>query len=63
VLAPGTVDACFEHLLPSPAASRRVIALGLQGHGHTADVDRPRRYETMAADVAELTHLGFATAD
>jgi hypothetical protein len=30
-----------------------VIAVGLQGHGHTAGVDRPLRYETMAADVAE----------
>jgi pimeloyl-ACP methyl ester carboxylesterase len=40
----------FGKLLPSliQAASRQVIALEQQGHGHTADIDRPLRYEQMA---------------
>jgi pimeloyl-ACP methyl ester carboxylesterase len=33
------------------AASRRVIAVELQGHGHTADIDRPLRFELLADDI------------
>jgi pimeloyl-ACP methyl ester carboxylesterase len=51
-------------VLPALAAGRRVIAVDLQGHGHTADVDRPFRPETMAGDVAALIdHLGLERAD
>jgi pimeloyl-ACP methyl ester carboxylesterase len=51
-------------VLPALAAGRRVIAVDLQGHGHTADVDRPLRPETMADDVAALiAHLGLERAD
>src|SRR2546421_5931983 len=39
--AMGTIDSCFAGLLPALAAARQVIAVELQGHGHTADVDRP----------------------
>jgi pimeloyl-ACP methyl ester carboxylesterase len=46
------------------AADRRVIVVDLQGHGGTADVDRPMRIETMADDVAGLIrHLGLERAD
>jgi pimeloyl-ACP methyl ester carboxylesterase len=46
------------------AQNHRVIALDMQGHGHTADIDRPLRYETMADDVAALMdYLGIASAD
>lgn len=51
-------------LIPSLAQSRQVIAVELQGHGHTADVDRPFSYEQLADDVAALIrHLGVAPAD
>jgi pimeloyl-ACP methyl ester carboxylesterase len=51
-------------VLPALAAGRRVIAVDLQGHGHTADVDRPFRAETMADDVAALIeYLGLERAD
>jgi pimeloyl-ACP methyl ester carboxylesterase len=51
-------------VLPALAAGRRVIAADLQGHGHTADVDRPLSAETMADDVAALIeHLGLERAD
>jgi pimeloyl-ACP methyl ester carboxylesterase len=51
-------------LLPGLAESRQVIAVELQGHGHTADVDRPITYDQMADDSAELLrHLGVERAD
>ncbi len=51
-------------LVPELAATRQVIGVELQGHGHTADVDRPMRFETMADDIAALMeHLGLAQAD
>ncbi len=46
------------------ARRRQVIAVDLQGHGRTADIDRPLRYEQMADDVAGLlAALGIAQAD
>ena len=51
-------------LLPGLAESRRVIAVELQGHGRTADIDRPLTYEQMADDTAELArHLEIDSAD
>lgn len=46
------------------AIGRQVIAIDLQGHGRTADIDRPLRFELMADDVAALiAYLGHARAD
>ncbi len=46
------------------AQTRQVIAVHLQGHGHTRDIDRPFRFETMADDIAALiAHLGLEQAD
>jgi pimeloyl-ACP methyl ester carboxylesterase len=51
-------------LVPELARSRQVIAVEFQGHGHTADVDRPLRTEHMVDDtVALLGQLGVAQAD
>lgn len=50
----GSVE-MFAGLLPAFAKARQVIAVELQGHGRTADIDRPLRYEQMADDVAALT--------
>jgi pimeloyl-ACP methyl ester carboxylesterase len=52
--AMGTIESCFAGLLPALAASFEVIAVELQGHGHTRDVDRPMTYEGMAGDVVAL---------
>ena len=58
-----TIDAMGE-VVPELARDRRVIAAELQGHGHTADIDRPLSYEQMADDAAALLHhLGIGTAD
>lgn len=46
------------------AQGRQVIAVDLQGHGRTADIDRPLRFETMADDIAGLIEsLGFDQVD
>jgi pimeloyl-ACP methyl ester carboxylesterase len=54
----------FSGALPALAKHRRVIAVDLQGHGRTADIGRPLRYETMADDIAALIgHLGLVRSD
>ncbi|HZS58905.1 MAG TPA: alpha/beta hydrolase [Gemmatimonadaceae bacterium] len=51
-------------VLPSLAATRRVIAIELEGHGHTPDAGRPMRPDTSADDVAAvLKELGIERAD
>lgn len=50
----GTVEEIFGRLLPALAARREVIAVELQGHGHTADNGRSMTYEAMADDIAAL---------
>jgi len=59
-----TIDLNFGPLLEPLAASRQVIAVEFQGHGHTADTDRPMTINALADDVvALLDHLGVAEAD
>jgi len=54
----------FSEILPRLAEKRQVIAVDLQGHGRTADIDRPLRLEFMGDDIAALIkHLGLAKAD
>ncbi len=54
----------FGSTLAELARSQQVIAVDLQGHGHTADIDRPLTFEGMADDIAELLkHLHIARAD
>jgi pimeloyl-ACP methyl ester carboxylesterase len=58
-----TVDA-FGPLLSGLAETHQVIAPEMQGHGRTADADRPITYEQMADDTAALArHLGLENAD
>lgn len=58
------VVAMFAKLIPVLAASRQVVVVEMQGHGHTADIDRPLSYEQLADDTAALiAHLGFEQAD
>lgn len=66
VVLPGsfwTIEAMGE-VVPQLATTRQVIAVELQGHGHTADIDRPLSYESMADDIAALiVSLGLERAD
>jgi pimeloyl-ACP methyl ester carboxylesterase len=59
----GVVEA-FGDVLDRLATGRRVVAVELQGHGHTADVDRPFSWDALADDVAALVrHLDLGSAD
>jgi pimeloyl-ACP methyl ester carboxylesterase len=49
-----TIDTCFGKLRPLLTKNWKTIAVELQGHGHTADVDRPLSFEQMADDAAAL---------
>jgi pimeloyl-ACP methyl ester carboxylesterase len=54
----------FSQLLPRFAETRQVIGVELQGHGHTANIDRPFSFESMADDIAALIkYLGLENAD
>ena len=54
----------FGAILPTLAANHKVILVDLQGHGRTADIDRPISIELMAGDIAALiTHLGLDKPD
>jgi len=54
----------FAAILPELASVRRVIAVDLQGHGRTADIDRPMSCDAMAGDIAALMkQLGIEKAD
>jgi pimeloyl-ACP methyl ester carboxylesterase len=54
----------FGAILPMLAAGRQVIAVDLQAHGRTADIDRPLRFELMADDIGALIkQLGLGKAD
>jgi len=58
-----TIDLMGE-IVPALAESRQLIAVELQGHGHTVDIDRPLSYELMADDIAALIeHLAIEKAD
>jgi pimeloyl-ACP methyl ester carboxylesterase len=48
------IETDFGKMLPTIAKAHQVIAMEQQGHGRTADIDRPLTYEQMADDVAEL---------
>ncbi len=54
----------FGGLLDELARHRRVVAIELQGHGHTPDIDRAFSYEAFGDDIAALAaHLGAPRAD
>src|SRR5688500_10525758 len=54
----------FGPVLPALAAKHRVILVDLQGHGRTADIDRPLDIRFMADDIAALIrHLDLGPTD
>jgi pimeloyl-ACP methyl ester carboxylesterase len=58
------VATMFDEIVPILGRGRQIISVELQAHGHTADIDRPLRYESMADDVAGLAgHLGLVKTD
>jgi pimeloyl-ACP methyl ester carboxylesterase len=66
VLLPGGLMTIGEMLvlLEPLAKTHKVIAVELQGHGRTADTDRPLSFETMGDDIAALlSQLNISEAD
>ena len=58
------IGTSFGQVLPGLAQGRQVVAVELQGHGRTADIDRPLTLEGMADDVAAaVDQLGIEPAD
>jgi pimeloyl-ACP methyl ester carboxylesterase len=54
----------FGELLDTLAGQRQVIAVELQGHGHTRDIARPFSFEAFGDDLAGvIEHLGLGQAD
>jgi len=59
-----TIEGCFGELVPALAEHRQVIAVEMQGHGRTADIDRPLRANLLASDIdALLESLSIPQAD
>ncbi len=62
--AMSAISTSFGAVLPELARRYQVIAVEQQGHGHTADIERPFTLEQMADDTAALlNHLGIEQAD
>jgi pimeloyl-ACP methyl ester carboxylesterase len=54
----------FSPILPALSQHHQVIVVDLQGHGRTADIDRPIDIRLMAEDIAALIdHLGLEKPD
>jgi pimeloyl-ACP methyl ester carboxylesterase len=54
----------FGPIIPALTEVHQVITVDLQGHGRTADIDRPLDIRLMADDIAALIeHLGLAKPD
>ncbi len=62
--AGSTIQTSFGRVIHSFAKERQVIAVELQGHGHTPDTNRPWTFEQEADDVAGLLkYLKIERAD
>ncbi len=59
-----SIATSFAQMLPALTETRQVVAVEQQGHGHTADIDRPLTFEQEADDTAAaLRHLGIEQVD
>src|SRR5215218_9119666 len=58
-----TIELSFAALIPTLAERHQVVAVELQGHGRTADIDREITPAALASDVVGLLdHLGIGAA-
>jgi pimeloyl-ACP methyl ester carboxylesterase len=59
-----TITNNWTAMIPPLSRSRQVIAVEMQGHGRTADIDRDFSHENLADDItALLDHLNITQAD
>ena len=59
-----TIDMNWAELIPELSKTRKVIAIEMQGHGHTPFSDRKLSITTLASDVEKvMDHLKIDSAD
>lgn len=59
-----TIETTYGRILPKLAKKHQIIAVELQAHGHTKDIDRPLSFEQDADDIAELLRqINIKSAD
>ena len=59
-----TITNNWQEMIAALSKTRRVIAVEMQGHGRTADIERDFSYESLADDIAALLdHLGVRKSD
>src|ERR1700716_3813809 len=59
-----TIEMNWGQLIPELSKTRKVIAIELQGHGHTPFSDRKLDFATLASDVeGVMNHLNVDSAD
>lgn len=59
-----TINLNWGEIIPHLSKSNKVIAVEMQGHGHTADIKRDFSYEGLADDIAGLLNqLNIEKAD
>jgi pimeloyl-ACP methyl ester carboxylesterase len=59
-----TINSNWSELIPILSKTRKVIAMEMDGHGHTPLSQRPMSYQTLASDVASvLKYLKVDSAD
>ena len=59
-----SINTAFSILIPELSEKRKVIAVEMQGHGRTADIERTFSFENFADDVAALLkYLKIDSAD
>jgi pimeloyl-ACP methyl ester carboxylesterase len=59
-----TLRTTFGRVLPALAQSHKVVAVEMQAHGHTADIERPLSFEQDADDIAALlNYLNISKAN
>src|SRR6185312_12653397 len=59
-----TIESNWGQMIPELAKSRKVIAIEMQGHGHTQYSDRKLSHATMASDVeGVMDYLKIDSAD
>lgn len=58
------IDMNWGLLLPELSKTRKVIAVEMQGHGRTADIERPFSFEALANDISRvMKYLKIDSAD
>jgi pimeloyl-ACP methyl ester carboxylesterase len=59
-----TIDLNWGQIIPILSKTRKVIVMEMQGHGRTADIDRPLSFTALASDVAAaMKYLQLDNAD